>query len=183
MIYIHSRHTPIDKLNKKYPSAEIRDLTSRGPEPWIQFSPFFPHGGIPVPFMPGTFAQSVEGIWQGLKVFESENVDAERFEITSMKNLKRTVRKYGRCLGHRNGLAGAELLPYIEARKSIFVPSYYWILEHKLQHLMQQLLAIAQQQDLVLLDYETNPDIDDPRKPLSHAALVRMKLEEMRVAS
>ena len=25
----------------------VHDLTSRGPEPWVRLSPFFPHGGIP----------------------------------------------------------------------------------------------------------------------------------------
>ena len=40
----------------------VHDLTSRGPEPWVRLSPFFPHGGIPVPFTPGRTAMSVEGI-------------------------------------------------------------------------------------------------------------------------
>ena len=31
-------------------------------------SPFYPHGGIPIPFSGSVTSQSVEGIWQGLKV-------------------------------------------------------------------------------------------------------------------
>src|SRR5262245_22655287 len=58
----------------------IHDVTSRGPEPWVRFSPFFPHGGIPVPFTAGRTAMSVEGIWQGLKVFASADVDESKFD-------------------------------------------------------------------------------------------------------
>lgn len=46
------------------------DVTSKGPEPWQRFSPFYAHGGIPVPFSVGLAGVSIEGIWQGLKVFE-----------------------------------------------------------------------------------------------------------------
>ena len=57
---------------------EILDLTSKAAEPWVRFSPFYPHGDIPVPFSAGRTAQSVEGIWQGLKVFESASPAAGR---------------------------------------------------------------------------------------------------------
>ena len=36
-----------------------------------KLSPFYPHGGIPVPFSEGVTATCVEAVWQGLKVFES----------------------------------------------------------------------------------------------------------------
>jgi hypothetical protein len=40
-------------------------------------------------------------------------------------------------------------------------------------HLFYGLLAtLAEAQPVVLLDYETNTDIDNLRKPLSHAALI-----------
>ncbi|MDB0601986.1 hypothetical protein PL373_12645 [Tenacibaculum maritimum] len=42
----------------------------------------------------------VEGVWQGLKVFESSDIDVKKFEIDSMKNIKRTVRKNAKVLGH-----------------------------------------------------------------------------------
>lgn len=173
MIYIQSRHTPLEKIAKKYPGATILDVTSRGPEPWVKFSPFYPLGEIPVPFSPGRFGQSVEGIWQGLKVFESEGVDMSRFEVTNMKGLKRTVRKYGKCLGHQKGLDSNELLPYIEARKQIYKPIYDWVLAHKLTAEVDLLVEAAQKGDVVLLDYETNPNIEFAGKPLSHAGLVR----------
>jgi hypothetical protein len=55
----------------------------------VRFSPFYPHGGIPIPNSPGVFAQSVEGIWQGLKVFENEDVDPSRWQITDPRGIKR----------------------------------------------------------------------------------------------
>jgi hypothetical protein len=89
------------KIQQRYPDALLLDVTSAGPEPWVRFSPFYPHGGIPVPFSPGQFSTSVEGIWQGLKVFEHSDVDPSKFLITQMKGLKRSARTYGQVLGHR----------------------------------------------------------------------------------
>ncbi|MCB9677768.1 MAG: hypothetical protein H6737_21880 [Alphaproteobacteria bacterium] len=168
MIPVHSRHTPLDKIAKKYPGHTVVDVTSRGPEPWVRFSPFFPHGGIPVPGRDETGA-SVEGIWQGLKVFESHGVDPDRWANTSMKGLKRTVRKYGRCIGHRYGDA---LLDYRESRYRIYLPTYRWALENRLVAEVEALRALRREGPVVLLDYETNGDPDDLSRPLSHAALV-----------
>src|SRR5690606_16258030 len=120
---------------------------------------------------------SVEGIWQGLKVFINQDVDVSKFEIRNMKNIKRSVRKFGQPLGHRKGLKG-ELLDYITARKEIYIPSYYWILENKTADILEELLTKAKTNDLVLLDYETNEDIENVKKPISHAALIKHYLKE-----
>lgn len=44
------------------------------PQPWVRMSPFFPHGGIPVPLSGDVVAQPVEGTWQALKVFQDCDV-------------------------------------------------------------------------------------------------------------
>ena len=85
--------------------STVLDVTSKGPQPWIQFSPFFPHRNIPIPRSDGYTTASVEGAWQGLKVFESEDIDRSRFRVVDMKGLKRSSRKYGRVLGHRAGVS------------------------------------------------------------------------------
>jgi len=162
---------------KKYPDAQIIDVTSKAEDEFVKFSPFFPIDNIPVPFSEGHFGKSVEGIWQGLKVFEGEDIDVSKFEVENMKGLKRTVRKFGKCLGHRKGIKGTELLGYIEARKEIYVPLYKWILENKLTDLVQKLRLKGEKGTLVLLDYEVNGDIEDRSKPLSHAHLIKMYLE------
>ena len=89
------------RLTVDYPDALILDVTSRGAEPWIQLSPFYPHGGIPVPGHPDRTSQSVEGVWQALKVFATEQEDFTKLDITTMKGIKRTARRLGPPLGHR----------------------------------------------------------------------------------
>src|SRR5262245_54597912 len=123
-IIVESRRKKPETLQKQYPQAFFLDVTSRGKMPWVRFSPFYPHGKIPVPLSPNYFATSVEGIWQGLKVFEKADVDLTKFTITNMKGLKRSNRVYGRVLGHRAGVEGKALLDYGEARHKIYLPTY-----------------------------------------------------------
>lgn len=175
---IASRHLRPDTIKKRYGDALVLDLTSKAALPWLRFSPFYPLGGIPVPFSPGYFGMSVEGIWQGLKVFESADIDEAKLYNTSMKRLKRTVRRFGRCLGHREGLKGERLLGYLQARRRIYLPCYRWALEHKLGAELNELRALSEDRRVILLDYETNEDIEDLSKPLSHAGLVRRWIEE-----
>jgi hypothetical protein len=178
MIFIESIKKKKSTLAKLYPNAEVVDVTSKGKEPFVRLSPFFPHGNIPVPFSQNTFAFSVEGIWQGLKVFEKADIDTSKFEVQNMKGIKRTVRKFGNPLGHRKGINGTELLDYLKARKQIYLPSYAWLLQNKATNEIDQLIQIALRQDLVLLDFETNADIDNTKKPLSHAALIKKFIDK-----
>ncbi len=172
-----SRRLSSATLQKRYGEARTIDVTSRGLQPWVRFSPFYPHGGIPVPLSPGYTSMSVEGIWQGLKVFEQADVDLGRFAITSMKGIKRTVRAYGKVLGHRAGVTGEYLLDYAAARRAIYLPAYYQVLAHYLQAEVTELRQLGAEQTVVLLDYETNGDLNNLARPLSHAALVVCYLE------
>ncbi len=178
MIFIENKKKGKKTLAKLYPSAEVIDVTSKGKEPFVRLSPFYPHGNIPVPFSSNTFAYSVEGIWQGLKVFEQADIDTSKFEVQNMKGIKRTIRKFGKPLGHRKGISGTELLDYLTARKQIYLPSYAWLLQNKTTSEVDQLIQIALRQDLVLLDFETNADIDNTKKPLSHAALIKKFIDK-----
>ena len=176
MIIIESKKKTLESLKAQYPDAMIIDVTSHAQDEFVKFSPFYPNGGIPVPFT-DDIAVSVEGIWQGLKVFEDADVDPTFFSKRDMKNLKRTVRKFGPCLGHRKGVHGEELLGYIEARKLIYLPCYKWVLENKLQKLVAAVRIISKNKPVVLLDYNTNPDVNNPKKPLSHASLIKAYIE------
>ncbi|MHC5743144.1 MAG: DUF6939 family protein [Nostoc sp.] len=177
-LIIKNRRVSVENLAKVYPNAVIIDVTSRGSEPWIRFSPFYPHAGIPIPFSPGQFSMTVEGIWQGLKVFETSNIDPSKFLISEMKGIKRSARKYGKVLGHRIGLTGDKLLSYQEARRQIYLPSYRWVLENRVQDLIYKLKELVAHTTVVLLDYETNYDIDNLSRPLSHAGLIKLYLED-----
>lgn len=167
-IQVASRRRARASVEAEWPGAVVLDVTSRGPEPWVRFSPFYPHGDIPVPFSDGT-AASVEGIWQALKVFEGADVDPSRLTVTSMRGIKRTVRRYGPVRGHRAGLEGADLLPYGRARREIYLPAYRWVLENKVADLVEEVRRLG---EVVLLDYTVNGDVDDLSRPLSHAALI-----------
>lgn len=169
----------IASIQRHYEGALVLDVTSQGTEPWIRFSPFYPHKNIPVPFSSGYVSSSVEGIWQGLKVFERADVDMSKFNITTMHGIKRSARKYGKVLGHRKGVHGTELLTYVEARKLIYLPTYRWVLEHSVYNVLSELKDLSREGLIVLLDYETNCDIENDTKPLSHAGLIKSYIDEM----
>jgi hypothetical protein len=167
------RRATADRL----PPEVVRiDVTSRGPEPWVRFSPFYPHGGIPVPLSPGVESATVEGIWQGLKVFEHQDVDIGAFTNTTLRHLKRGGNGRGRVLGHRAGLGSADLLGYVAARYAIYLPAYRWVLDHCLPAHVAELRTLLTESPLALLDFETNDDVEDASRPLSHASLVRAYL-------
>ena len=129
MIYIVNKRRKIERIEAEYPNAYILDLTSKSIYAQ-KLSPFYPHGNIPIPFSKGATATCVEAVWQGLKVFENEGVSMETFKNATMHNLKRTVRKLGKPLGHQKGLYSNELLDYFEARKNIYLPTYKWMFEN-----------------------------------------------------
>lgn len=177
MIIIESKRAKAENIRKRYPGAVVCDVTSRAKDGLVKLSPFYPHGDIPIPFSEGLTATCVEAVWQGLKVFEHADIDTAMFKNATMKNIKRTVRRFGKPLGHRKGVHGTELLGYLEARKEIYIPTYRWMLEHKAMHIIERLRAASRDKTIVLLDYNTNSDVDDPTKPLSHAYLVKAYAE------
>lgn len=178
MIIIESKRKKPETILKKYPNAILADVTSQAKDGLVKLSPFYPHGGIPVPFSEGYTATCVEAIWQGLKVFEGCDVDTTLFNNNTMRGLKRTVRRFGKPLGHRKGVNGKELLGYIDARKQIYIPTYKWVLENKVADIIERLRnACNSGKTIVLLDYDTNSDVENAKKPLSHASLIKAYTE------
>ena len=177
MIIIDSKRKKTENILKKYPNAIIADVTSQANDGLVRLSPFYPHGGIPVPFSEEYTATCVEGIWQGLKVFENEDIDISMFLNDTMKGIKRTVRKHGRVLGHRKGVHGTEILGYVEAKHQIYIPAYRWMLEYRAMDIIERLRKASETQTIVLLDYNTCCNVDDETKPLSHAYLVKAHAE------
>lgn len=176
IIICNKRKKP-ETISKENPGAEIIDVTSKADQPWVKFSPFYPHGNIPIPFSEGHYSYSVEGLWQGLKVFQTQDIDSSKFKIQDMKGIKRTTKKLGEVLGHRKGISGNELLSYIDARKLIYIPSYLYILDHFLSEELFAMGSILKKSNIVLLDYETNTNVEDLTKPLSHASLIAKHLQ------
>ena len=177
MIIIESKRKKPATILKKYPNAVLADVTSGAKDGLVKLSPFYPHGGIPVPYSDGYTATCVEAIWQGLKVFEGADVDVNMFQNDTMKNIKRTVRRFGKPMGHRKGVTGTELLGYIEARKQIYIPTYRWVMENKVANIIERLREASKTKTIVLLDYDTNADVENAKKPLSHASLIKAYVE------
>jgi hypothetical protein len=168
------------KQIEKYREAgwSIVDVTSKCGSDNIILSPFYPHGNIPIPGKTDLFADSVEGIWQGLKKFENGGTDYRKFYIRNMKNIKRSCRKYGHLLGHDYTDGTNELiLDYCEARKRIYLPAYTWVLKNKLRVKLFNMLETYGDR-IVLLDYTTNEDINDISTPLSHASIIKAFLKK-----
>ena len=107
-----------------------------------------------------------------IKVFESEDVDVSKFAITTMRGIKRSTRGRGHVLGHRFGVDSDVLLLYREARYRIYLPTYRHVLENNLAAEIEELRRLLESQDVVLLDNETNTDVENLSKPLSHAGLI-----------
>lgn len=177
MIHVAHKKSSESKLRKKYPNCIVVDVTSNAKDRLVQLSPFYPHGDIPIPYSHGLTSKSVEGIWQGLKVFQSAGIDSSSFQNDTMKNIKRTVRKYGPPIGHQKGLHSKEILNYIDARIKIYLPSYLWVLENKVSKIIERLKEASKTKDIILLDYSTNIDIFNTKKPLSHAFLIKLFVE------
>lgn len=171
----------MERIKKEYPNAFILDITSSSPYHYGQvLSPFYPHRNIPIPGdSRGMTATCVEAIWQGLKVFEGADIDTQMFQNATMKNIKRTVRKFGRPLGHRYGVFSKEILNYADARRYIYIPTYKYVLDNvpEVHSIIERIRKKAETDDIVLLDYNLNPDNRDISKPLSHAELVKMYIE------
>lgn len=180
MIYIENKRKNINKLREQYPNAHILDITSKSTTKYAQLlSPFYPHGNIPIPYSPGMTAASVEGIWQGLKVFEHHDIDLNTLQNRTMTGLKRTTRKYGNPLGHRNGINGTKLLGYFDARMKIYIPSYKWVLDNipDVHNIVLKIAKESKTNDIVLLDYNTNCNVHDLSRPMSHAGLLKLYIE------
>lgn len=178
MIYIHNVKKSRARLRKEYGNSVVINVSSKAELPYLKLSPFYPHGNIPVPFSEGLHSESVEGIWQGLKVFNESDIDTTKFATRTMSGIKRPARFYGKPIGHRKGVNG-ELLNYLEARKLIYIPTYLWVLKNKTQDLIYELCKKAIKTDLILLDYSTNEDLEDLSKPLSHASLIKQMIIQM----
>lgn len=182
MIIVKHKSTKKETIEKMFPGIEnyrIVDVTSKTNQYWYRFlSPLYPHLHIPVPFS-HRMATSVESIYQGLKVFENMGVDVRLFKNDTMTGLTRSETKYGKYLGHKM-LDSGELLSYGDARRLIYIPTYKWMLDncYPAHRRAMELKKLVETGDLVLLDYNSNPDYTDLSRPVSHASLLKAYLED-----
>ncbi|HYD41719.1 MAG TPA: hypothetical protein VEB43_12905 [Anaeromyxobacter sp.] len=165
------RFVPRRDLPKLPPDAIVHDVSSSARPPWVKLSPFYPHGGIPVPGQEEATADSVEGIWQGLKILDGET-DPSFFTGKGRK-------RRGRPSGHR---FGARVLGYVDARRLIYIPSYEYLWRECIGQDLRRLLFGPAAEGVVQYfhDFEDNGDPADASAPLAHASLlVRLAAEEL----
>lgn len=144
--------------------AVVIDVSSYADPPYCEFSPMWPHGGIPVPGQDGVTSDSVEGIWQGLKVIRGRTNP----KLFQGKGEKRGGHKPS---GHQYG---DDLLNYQEARLKIFQPAYEWMLANRIappliEEFVERAFSGVTQ---YFHDVGDNGNIHNLNENFAHAALV-----------
>lgn len=173
-----SKHQPFSRCvfiphshrNNLPAKSVVVDVSSYADAPYCTLSPMWPHGGIPVPGMAGVTSDSVEGVWQGLKVI--------RGKIAPRYFTGRGQKRGGKPAGHQ---FGKKLLKIVEAREKIYRPTYEWILVHRVdQALIEQFIerAIAGVTQH-FHDVSDNGNINDPDEGWAHAAVLVQYLNRL----
>lgn len=181
-IFIANRRRQPKSLQEEFGDIPVFDVTFAGGDPLLStLSPMYPHGDLPVPYSERTLtANSLEAIWQGLKVFEHEGarLDAAALSKSGDKNIKRpSTEKRGRVLGHQQGLhTDRPLLSLIDARSFIYAPLYRWQLQRHCQDALAHLNKALAQSDIVLLEAGNESNICDIFVPMVHSELLRLFL-------
>ena len=141
----------------------LLDVSSYADYPWCTFSPLWAHGGIPIPGLKGQTSDSVEGIWQGLKVIRGKTAP----HLFRGRGQKRG----GKPSGHQYG---KQLLGIVEARLKIYKVAYEWVLENRVDPgLIEELVARALEgTPQYVHDLSDNADVNNPDEGWAHAALV-----------
>jgi hypothetical protein len=147
----------------------VYDVSSYADFPYCTLSPMWVHGGIPVP---GTSQKSdtVEGIWQGLKVIRGDI--APRYFTGPGK------KRGGKPSGHR---LGGRLLKIVEARQLIYRVAYEWVLANRvdpalIERFIEQAFAGVTQ---YIHDVGDNGDINNPDEGWAHAAVLVQYLNRL----
>jgi hypothetical protein len=144
------------------PGSTVYDVSSYAEPPLCELSPMWVHGGIPVPGTAET-SDTVEGVWQGLKVIRGKT--APRFFRGP------GAKRGGKPSGHQ---FGKKLLGVVEARRLIYVPAYEWMLENRIPPALLQRFIDAARAGVVqhFHDVGDNGDPGDESQPLAHAAVL-----------
>lgn len=141
----------------------VIDVSSYADPPFCTLSPMWVHGGVPVPGMPGTVSDTVEGVWQGLKVIRGKT--APRYFRGA------GAKRGGKPSGHQ---FGTKLLGVVEARRWIYIPTYEWVLEHRIDPVVIQRLLVTARGGVTqfIHDVGDNGDANASTQPLAHAAVL-----------
>lgn len=160
----------IINLHHAFPDAFFYDTSTNAPTvrdysfvtDFREFSPFVPYGNIPVPRSSLT-SDSVEGVWQGLKVIKSR-IDKSYFR-------GKGHRRPGIPKGH---LYGNQIIGYKEARERIFIPTYRWMVQNCIEQATLEAIYIKASKNIpqFFFDVDTNGNIGVQSSPLAHSSVL-----------
>lgn len=161
-------------------AVAVFDVTDKGEDPdFSRLSPLHVwSGGVSVPGT-GLVSTTVEGAWQGLKVFERQGADLGMLERSRSERVRarhgNDVR--GEIRGH---LVGDEVLGLAEARRRLYVPMYRGAVERHCEGQLRLLAGLVSEGwHVVLLDDCTNADVENVSAPLSHASILAQMVREL----
>ncbi len=137
-----------------------RDL--EGVTSLCSFSPFIAYGKIPIPKFNG-ISDSVEGVWQGLKVINGR-IDMSYFNGKGRK-------RFGVPKGH---LYGDRVIASKEARQKIFIPSYAFMLRHCVpRDQLDEIYSLAREDvPQYFFDVDDNNDVGNLKSALAHSSVL-----------
>src|SRR3954452_679373 len=115
--YTPLRFLPYSQRKTAPRGGRVIAVTSYADPPYCTLSPMWFHGGIPVPGMPGTTSDTVEGIWQGLKVIRGK-MAPRCFQGPGQKRV-------GKPAGHQFGRKRRGI---VEPGHKIYRVAYEWVL-------------------------------------------------------
>jgi len=159
----------VRNLHNTFPDAKFYDTSTNAPlahdldyvKDLSEFSPFTVYGSIPIPQYQGS-SDTVEGVWQGLKVINN------RIDVSYFKGKGR--KRYGRVAGHQ---LGSKVVGYLEARKKIYVPTYEFMVKEFLQEEFELLLQRAKKGvKQFFFDVDDNGNLGDLKSPLAHSSVL-----------
>jgi hypothetical protein len=161
---------PFSQRDHAPKGSVVIDVSSYADPPFCTFSPMWVHGGIPVPGMSGTTSDSVEGIWQGLKVIRG-SISPRYFSGQGQK-------RGGKPSGHQYG---DKLLKIVEAREKIYRVAYEWMLANRIDQALidgfvEQAFAGVLQ---CFHDVSDNANIGNPDEGWAHAAVLVQYLNRL----
>lgn len=145
-----------------YCDAIIIDMTAINKQNlFSRLSPYYPHGGIPIPNSPDLYVNSINEVW---RILCTKN----NGEFFSSDNTKIRFRK---------GVNINEFWTYTEARWKILIPLYCWMLENKAFEIVEYLRKQSSLATIVIIDRTLNSNINNLDEPLSCAFLLKAYIE------
>lgn len=158
--------------SEKYNYNNSIDVSSRGKKPFKFFSPFSYNSQykIPIPGLKDVTSNSVEGIWQGLKIING-TIDESYFVGKPKKRPK------GDYYGHSYK---GKIIDIVKARKEIYQPSYSYFLSNCVPKstFEEIFLTLIANKELFIYDTENSINPKNSSMPLAHSFYLAEYLNE-----